>query len=219
MWPTCSGPVHEAHERRVPDHVPVPRCPDGMLEATRRGAQKCRARTLTRRPRNPSGGSVAARRAMIMDVGPGETDGVAERVAPRPGPGLVVARPRLWQQLGRSARVTVVTAPAGSGKTVLLRSWISQEGLPGRVAWVAAGREEQDPRRFWLSVVGALRRTAAGAGLVRAVSAAPDLDGWALTERLLTDLASLPEPLWLVVDDVHELGAEAQRQLELLILR
>jgi LuxR family transcriptional regulator, maltose regulon positive regulatory protein len=156
---------------------------------------------------------------MIVGVGPGEADGVAERVAPRPGPGLLVARPRLWQQLRRSARVTVVAAAAGSGKTVLLRSWVSQEGLPGRVAWVAAGREEQDPRRFWLSVVGALRRTAAGAGLVRAVSAAPDLDGWAVSERLLTDLASLPEPLWLVVDDVHELGAEAQRQLELLIMR
>lgn len=115
--------------------------------------------------------------------------------------------------------MTVVAAPAGSGKTVLLRSWISQEGLPGRVAWVAAGREEQDPRRFWLSVVDALRRTAAGAGLVRAVSAAPDLDGWAVTERLLTDLAPLPDRLWLVVDDVHELGAEALRQLELLIMR
>ena len=119
-----------------------------------------------------------------------------------------------------SARVTVVTASAGSGKTVLLRSWISQEGLSGRAAWVAVGREEQDPQQFWLSVVGALRRTAAsGAELVRAVSAAPDLDGWAITERLLTDLAPLPDRLWLVVDDVHELSAEALRQLELLIMR
>ena len=115
--------------------------------------------------------------------------------------------------------MTVVAAPAGSGKTVLLRSWISQKGLPGRVAWVAASREERDPRRFWLSVVGALRRTVAGAGLVRAVSASPDMDGWAVAERLLTDLAPLPDRLWLVVDDVHELGADALRQLELLIMR
>jgi LuxR family maltose regulon positive regulatory protein len=156
---------------------------------------------------------------MIVGVGPGETADVAERVAPRLGSGLVVARPRLWQRLGRSARVTVVAAPAGSGKTVLLRSWISQEGFPGRVAWVAAGRGEHDPRQFWLSVVAALRRTAAGAGLVRAVSATPDLDGWAVAERLLTDVAPLADRLWLVVDDVHELGAEALRQLELLIMR
>jgi len=101
----------------------------------------------------------------------------------------------------------MVAVPAGGGKTVLLRSWISQEGLAGRAAWVAAGREEQDPRWFWLSVVGALRRTTAGAGLVRAVSAAPDLDGWAVTERLLTDLAPLPDRLWLE-GELAEIRAE-----------
>ncbi|MGH3234991.1 MAG: LuxR C-terminal-related transcriptional regulator, partial [Streptosporangiaceae bacterium] len=58
-----------------------------------------------------------------------------------------------------------------------------------------------------------------GAGLVQGVSAAPDLDAWALVERLLADLARLEERLWLVVDDVHELGPEATRQLELLVMR
>ena len=103
--------------------------------------------------------------------------------------------------------MTVVSAPAGSGKTVLLRSWIGEAGLAGRAAWVAAGREERDPQRFWLSVLGALRRTGPGSELVRAVSAAPDLDGWALVERLLEDLAPLEDRLWLVIDDVHELDA------------
>ena len=151
-------------------------------------------------------------------MGHGEADAVAGGVSPL-GPGLVVARPGLWELLGGPARVTVVSAPAGSGKTVLLRSWIGQAGLAERAAWVPAGREEQDPQRFWLSVVGALRRTAAGAGLVRAVTAAPDLDGWAVTERLLTDLAPLEDELWLVADDVHELGPEVLRQLELLVMR
>lgn len=51
-------------------------------------------------------------------------------------------------------------------------------------------------------------------------SAAPDLDGWALVERLLEDLATLDERLWLVVDDVHELGStEVLRQLALLVMR
>ena len=115
--------------------------------------------------------------------------------------------------------MTVVSAPAGSGKTVLLRSWIAEAGLAGQAAWVAAGREERDPQRFWLSVAGALRQTGSGAGLVQAVSAAPDLDGWALAERLLSDLAPLEDPVWLVVDDVHELGPDALRQLELLLMR
>jgi LuxR family transcriptional regulator, maltose regulon positive regulatory protein len=134
------------------------------------------------------------------------------------GAGGLVSRPRLVGRLG-AARVTAVSAPAGSGKTVLLRSWIGQAGVAGRAAWVPVGRDEGDPQRFWLSVLAALRQADPGSGLVKPVTAAPDLDGWALVERLLKDLAPLEERVWLVVDDVHELGPEALRQLELLILR
>jgi LuxR family maltose regulon positive regulatory protein len=142
---------------------------------------------------------------------------VAGRVA-RPGAGGVVSRPRLFGRLG-AARVTVVSASAGSGKTVLLRSWIARGGLEGSVAWVPVGRGERDPQRFWLSVLAALRRTGPGSALVRPMTAAPDLDGWAMIERLLQDLAPLADRVWLVVDDVHELGPDALRQLELLVLR
>ena len=122
------------------------------------------------------------------------------------GPGVgVVARPRLFGRLAAQARVSVVSAPPGSGKTVLVRSWISQAGVAGRAAWVPAGRGERDPQRFWLSVLAALRQTAAGSALVRELTAAPELDGWVITERLLADLAPLDDRVWLVVDDVHEL--------------
>jgi len=136
-----------------------------------------------------------------------------------PGAGGVVSRPRLFGRLAAQARVSVMSAPAGSGKTVLLRSWISWAGVADRVAWVAAGRGERDPPRFWLAVLAALRQTTAGSALVRELTAAPDLDGWVITERLLADLAPLDDRVWLVVDDVHELGPDALRQLELLILR
>ena len=128
-------------------------------------------------------------------------------------------RPRLFGRLVAQARVSVVSAPPGSGKTVLLRSWISWAGVAERAAWVPAGRGERDPQRFWLSVLAALRRTAAGSALVGELTAAPDLDGWVIVERLLADLAPLDDQLWLVVDDVHELGPDALQQLELLILR
>ena len=134
--------------------------------------------------------------------------------------GAVIPRPVLMRRLGGPARVTVVSGMAGSGKTVLLRSWTGGADITGHAAWVDAGRHVPDAQRFWLSVVVALRATGPGAELVRAVSAAPDLDGWALVERLLDDLAPLQEPLWLVVDDVHELDAgQALRQLELLLMR
>ena len=116
--------------------------------------------------------------------------------------------------------MTVVSAPPGSGKTVLLRSWITEAGLAESVAWVSVSGDECDPQRFWLSVLGALRQTTPGSALVRELTAAPDLDGWAIAERLLKDLVLLEDRIWLVIDDVHELGSgEARRQLELLVMR
>jgi LuxR family transcriptional regulator, maltose regulon positive regulatory protein len=116
--------------------------------------------------------------------------------------------------------VTMVSAPPGSGKTVLLRSWIGAAGLAERVAWVTVGRDERDPQRLWLAVLDALRQTAPGSALVRPVTAAPDLDEWAIIERLLTDLEPLRHELWLVVDDAHELDSDrTRRQLELLVMR
>jgi LuxR family transcriptional regulator, maltose regulon positive regulatory protein len=157
---------------------------------------------------------------MISDVesGPGREQGAGHGTSP--GAGGLVIRPWLFLRLGGPARVTIVSAPPGSGKTVLLRSWISGAGLGDLVGWVEAGRDERDPQRFWLSVLGALRRTAAGSELVQTVTAAPELDGWTVVERLLKNLAMLRDPLWLIVDDVHELGSdEILRQLELLVLR
>jgi LuxR family maltose regulon positive regulatory protein len=112
-----------------------------------------------------------------------------------------------------------VSAPAGSGKTVLLRSWIADSGLDKQVAWVVVPAGCDAPR-FWISVADALRGTSAGSALVRVLTAAPDLDGWTVVERLLDDLAALADRIWLVIDDLHELcPPETLRQLELLIMR
>ncbi|HEX3492262.1 MAG TPA: LuxR C-terminal-related transcriptional regulator [Streptosporangiaceae bacterium] len=122
--------------------------------------------------------------------------------------------------LREAGRVTEVSAPAGSGKTLLLRSWIAAAGLADHAAWVPVQREERDAQRFWLSVLGALRDTAIGRKLVRPLTAAPDLDGWMVVERLLKDLDGLDDRLWLVIDDAHELRSpEAARQLQLLVMR
>src|SRR5215472_6209377 len=164
-------------------------------------------------------GHAGGRGAMIGTMGSvARADAVAGGAA-GPGAGGVVARPRLAGRIAAQARVSVVSAPPGSGKTVLRRSWISWAGVAGSAAWVPAGRGERDPQQFWLSVLAAPRQTAAGSALVRELTAAPDLDGWVIIERLLADLAPLDDPLWLVVDDVQELGSDALRQLELLIMR
>ena len=130
----------------------------------------------------------------------------------------LVPRPGLFERLGTAERVVQVSAPAGSGKTFLLRSWIAAEGLGDRAAWVSVGRGERDPQAFWLSVLDSLRGTRIGSGRVRELTAAPDLDGATVVRRLLEDLGSLDERLWLVIDDLHELQAEeAIHQVELLL--
>jgi LuxR family transcriptional regulator, maltose regulon positive regulatory protein len=142
---------------------------------------------------------------------------------PRPGPVVragIVSRAGLFERLEGAARVTQVSAPAGSGKTFLLRSWIAESGRADSAAWVPVVRSgEQDAQWFWISVLDALRDTIAGAKLIRPLTGAPDLDGWTVIERLLTDLGPLEDPLWLVIDDAHELrSAEILAQLELLVM-
>ena len=130
----------------------------------------------------------------------------------------LVARPGLFERLGGAERVVYVSAPAGSGKTFLVRSWIAAQGLEDRAAWVSVGRGERDPQAFWISVLDSLRGARICSERVRELTPGPDLDGARVFRRLLEDLGSLPERLWLVIDDLHELQAEeAIRQVELLL--
>jgi LuxR family maltose regulon positive regulatory protein len=129
----------------------------------------------------------------------------------------IVLRRALFDKLERAGRVVAISAPAGSGKTLLVRSWMCEVGLAHAAAWVSVPQKERDPQRFWISVVNALRRIDTP---VRELTAAPSLDGGAIVERLLEDLASLENRIWLVIDDLHELHSpEALSQLELLLMR
>src|SRR3954470_17756334 len=67
-------------------------------------------------------------------------------------------RADLLQMLDRAVgrRVTVISAPAGSGKTSLLRAWADRSANPRRVVFVAVDRDEQHAERFWSAVLGAI---------------------------------------------------------------
>jgi LuxR family transcriptional regulator, maltose regulon positive regulatory protein len=134
----------------------------------------------------------------------------------------VVARASLFARLsavgGRA--VTLISAPAGSGKTVLLRSWIAAEGLATRTAWVTVDRSEHDPQRFWLQVVDGLRAIAHADELVEPRTPTPEFDGQAFVDRLIAELDGLDDQVLLVIDDLHELASSlAQRLLERLLAR
>ena len=131
----------------------------------------------------------------------------------------LVLRDALFQRLSapEGGGVVLVCAPAGSGKTMLLRSWIEAAGLQDRVGWVSVERGEQDAQRFWLTVIDAL---AGAVSVVQPVAPAPTFGGRGVIDQLLSDLACLEERAVLVIDDLHELGsADALSWLEVFLGR
>jgi LuxR family transcriptional regulator, maltose regulon positive regulatory protein len=141
------------------------------------------------------------------------------RAIPRP----TVAARRLVQRDGLFNRlsapegggVVLVCAPAGSGKTELLRSWIEAAGLEDQGGWVSVERAERDAQRFWLSVIDAL---AGATDVVERVAPAPTFHGRAVVEQVLADLELLEDPAVLVIDDLHELeSADALEWLEMFL--
>ena len=113
--------------------------------------------------------------------------------------------------------MTLVCAPAGSGKSVLLRSWAAE--TDAAVAWVTVERGERDAQRFWLQVIDAVA-DAAGDEVIERVSPAPQFAGALVLERFLAQLERLEEPLALVIDDLHELDSgDALEWLEMLLGR
>ena len=134
--------------------------------------------------------------------------------------GRLVRREGLFDRLSAIPRggVGLVCAPAGSGKTVLLRSWTEQ--TEDRVAWVSVEPGERDAQHFWTGVVDAITAATGRRQLVEPIAPTPSFRGSALLERLLTALESLEEPVLLVIDDLHELSSdEALGCLKLLLAR
>jgi LuxR family maltose regulon positive regulatory protein len=139
-----------------------------------------------------------------------------ERVAGAARQGLI-SRRDLVASLDRAAakQVTVISAPAGSGKTSLLRAWAGRPGQDRRIAFVSVQPGQHDGQLFWRTLLAAVRP--GGAPLP---PAAPGFDGQAMVGTVLSELAACDGPLVLVIDDLHELNsAEVAQQLTSLLTR
>src|SRR5713101_6195614 len=114
-------------------------------------------------------------------------------------------------------KVTVISAPPGSGKTSLLRVWSDRAGKDRRVAFVTVPRDQQDAQEFWLAVLDAIRQTDSTADS-RRHTAAPAFGGEMMVDAVISELAKAAGVIVLVIDDLHELSsADALSQLEHLL--
>jgi LuxR family maltose regulon positive regulatory protein len=134
--------------------------------------------------------------------------------AERPG---TVARPRLRDRLSREGgRVVLVSAPAGFGKTTLLRSWLRETPT---VAWVSLDEADQDASTFWGYVAASLDRAVPGAGAgTVALLAAGSEPTEEMLAGLVNELSVLPDEVTLVLDDYHLAdGPGVQRGMSYLL--
>src|SRR6266487_3717161 len=129
---------------------------------------------------------------------------------PRLRPNVVI-RPRLIERLneGLYRKLTLISAPAGFGKTTLVSQWV--EGIERPAAWLSLDEGENDPARFLTYLVAALQTIAAtlGEGVLGVLQSPQPPPTEAILTALLNDITTIRDHFVLVLDDYHVLDAKA----------
>jgi LuxR family maltose regulon positive regulatory protein len=105
---------------------------------------------------------------------------------------------------GRRGKVTLMSAPAGWGKTTALAQWALTAGEDQRFAWLSVDHSDNDPVWFWMYVVAALQKVSPGAGTRAVELLAMGADPMQVVlPTLLNDLDAIASPMVLILDDYH----------------
>ena len=139
---------------------------------------------------------------------------------PPPRPELV-SRPRLIKRLnkGLHRKLTLISAPAGFGKTTLVSEWVQAMGgatPPIAIAWLSLDESDNDPVRFLTYFVAALQTTEArqepagniGKGALSALQSPQPPPTEAILTILINEIAAVPNRIVLVLDDYHLIEAQ-----------
>ncbi len=126
---------------------------------------------------------------------------------PRPG---IVRRSRLIERLNEAmhCKLTLISAPAGFGKTTLVSEWVASCGQP--VAWLSLDERDNDPARFISYLVKALQtiQMGIGEGLLAALQSPQPLQIETILTTLLNEISTIPENFLLVLDDYHSIDSQ-----------
>jgi LuxR family maltose regulon positive regulatory protein len=121
-----------------------------------------------------------------------------------------VRRPQLFARLdeGRQRKLTLISAPAGFGKTTLVSEWIFDCGQP--VAWLSLDQEDNDPIRFLTNLVYSLKTAPIniGDGFLGTLESPQPLQFEFVLTTLLNEISSIPDHFFLVLDDYHVIDAK-----------
>jgi LuxR family transcriptional regulator, maltose regulon positive regulatory protein len=129
-----------------------------------------------------------------------------------PARAKVVVRPRLIESLNEGLaadhRLTLISAPAGFGKTTLVSEWVSAGERP--VAWLSLDDGDNDPARFITYVVKALQTIQAGIGeeLLVVLQSPQQLQIETILTTLLNEISTIPGNFLLVLDDYHSIDSQ-----------
>lgn len=122
-----------------------------------------------------------------------------------------VARPRLTERLNEALkkRLTLISAPAGFGKSTVLSEWIPQSEQC--VTWLSLDAGDNDPTRFWSYLIAALQRVNPDLGRQAQLffQSPQPLPAESFLTTLLNEIAAFPEPFAVVLDDYHLIESPA----------
>ena len=122
----------------------------------------------------------------------------------------LVLRPRLIERLNESARfkLTLISAPAGFGKTTLVSEWSAS--CDQKVAWLSLDKEDNDLTRFLTYLVAALQTIAAniGKGVLSVLHSPQPPPTESILTTLLNEITLIPESFVLVLDDYHVIDSK-----------
>ena len=128
----------------------------------------------------------------------------------------LIGRGRLLALLDSAAarKVTIISAPAGSGKTSLVHVWAERQGQRRRLAVVQVHSGHVDAQSFWLTLLAVVREASGEASGGEPPAATPGFNVGAMADRVVSELSAAPGEITVIIEDLHELDSpEALDQL------